>query len=145
MTMRKAMLLVGALLIAAPAAAQTGPCATQICTIPVHFLSAATTNPTNIKPAPGALYSVIAHNTTTTTAYLKFIDKATAPTCGTDPVVQTIPISGTVASTDTIPLAIPYTFGVNFNAGISFCITGLQADNDTTAVGTGITVSLTYR
>jgi hypothetical protein len=59
--------------------------------------------------------------------------------------VRTIPISATAASTDTIPLAIPYTFGVNFNAGIGFSITGAQANNDTTAVGTGITVSLTYR
>jgi hypothetical protein len=67
---RKAMLLVAALLAAAPAVAQNQMCATQICTVPVHFLSAATTNPTNVKPAPGALYSVIAHNTTTTTAYL---------------------------------------------------------------------------
>lgn len=102
-------------------------------------LSAATTNSTNIKATGGNLYSINALNTNAAIAYLKFYDKATAPTCNSDAVVATF------ALPQNIRLSTTFDKGVVFAAGIGLCITAGQADNDNAAATTGITTTVSYK
>jgi hypothetical protein len=65
---------------------------------------------------------VVGYNAAATTRYLKFYNKATAPTVGTDTPVLTIPL----------PPAVGFAFdfpGLGFTTGIGFGITTAVADN----------------
>lgn len=91
--------------------------------------SAATTNATSIKASSGAVFSISASNTGAAAAFVKFYNKASAPTVGTDvPIITlTIPAGGSVS--------LPFgQFGLRFSTGIAMAITNLAADTDTTAV-----------
>lgn len=96
----------------------------------VHYLSAATTNSTNVKATPGIVYQIHAGNTTAGAYYLKIYDKATAPTCGTDTPIQTYVVP---PAANGGALTLPNIYGMNFAAGIGFCLTGAITDADTTA------------
>lgn len=88
---------------------------------------AATTNATVAKASAGDLYKVIGLKATALPCYLKIYNKATAPTVGTDVPVLTIPLNASSL--------FDYNFtGMYFSTGISYAITLLPADNDTTAV-----------
>lgn len=102
---------------------------------PSKVISTASTNSNLIKGSPGTLYDVFAINTNAATAFLKFYNKATAPTCPTDTVVAT------VALIQNIPVSMPTLIGKRFTLGIGLCITGAIADNDNTNATTGIVVS----
>lgn len=94
-----------------------------------NISSAATTNATSVKASAGTLYSVSVSNTGAGAAYLKFYNKASAPTVGTDvPVLTiTVPASGTV----NVPFGA---LGHRFATGIALAITNGAADSDTAAV-----------
>jgi hypothetical protein len=92
---------------------------------------AATTNPTVIKASAGVLGSIMIGNSAGVTYYLKFYDKATAPTVGTDTPVRTVTIVSASLTREII------TLGQAFNNGIAFAITTGIADNDTGAIGAG--------
>lgn len=109
---------------------------------PVHYLSAASTNSTNVKASAGTVFSVTAINTTTTIYYLKMYNKATAPTCGTDTPVHTLPVP---ASATAAGLTVNPFLGLNFTAGIGFCLTGAIADADATAAATGVAINIGYK
>ncbi len=96
-----------------------------------RILSAASTNATNIKSSPGKIYTIwIRHLLAADqTRFLKIYDKATSPTVGTDVPILTIPITNSAQ-----PIYVG-DFGHAFSAGISYAITSLIADSDTTAVG----------
>jgi hypothetical protein len=84
------------------------------------------------------LHAVIIANTTAAVKYVKFYDKATAPTVGTNTPAATIaaPASTTLVLT---PVDFP------FRSGIGFGITGAFGDSDTTAVAAGdIILTLVY-
>jgi hypothetical protein len=105
---------------------------------PFRLLSAATTNSTLVQGKPCALQSIIASNTGTI-AFLKFYDKVTAPTVGTDTPIWTVvvPASGQVS------ISLPA--GVKFASGLGIGITGLVADNDATAVASNqVIVNLSF-
>lgn len=91
--------------------------------------SAATTNATLIKASAGRLFLIIGRNNVASIRYLKFYNKASAPTVGTDVPVLTIALDA--SSRFEIDLN-PY--GQFFTTGIAFAITGALADNDTTAI-----------
>ena len=91
--------------------------------------SAATTNATLIKASAGRLFLIIGRNNVASIRYLKFYNKASAPTVGTDVPVLTIALDA--SSRFEIDLN-PY--GQFFTTGIAFAITGAVADNDTTAI-----------
>ena len=101
-----------------------------------HYLSAATTNATLVKPAPGTVYEIAGLSTNATAAYLKLYNTATTPVCGTGTPVATYPI------VQNVPFRYGPAQGIAFSAGIGFCITGAQADGDTTAATTGITLDI---
>ena len=91
--------------------------------------SAATTNATLIKASAGRLFLINGRNNVASIRYLKFYNKASAPTVGTDVPVLTIALDA--SSRFEIDLN-PY--GQFFTTGIAFAITGALADNDTTAI-----------
>jgi hypothetical protein len=93
--------------------------------------SAATTNAANLKASAGLLRGIELFNTAAYSIFLKFYDKASAPTVGTDTPVWTIPIPAGGGYSKTFP------YGVPFATGISYAITKLQADSDTTAIAVG--------
>lgn len=91
--------------------------------------SAATTNATVIKSSAGTLFNVIVSNSGASKAYLKFYNKTTAPTVGTDIPVMVMVLDAT--STTSMNFGV---LGHRFTTGIGIAITGAMADNDTTAV-----------
>lgn len=110
--------------------------------VPFHYLSLASNNSTLVSGAgQNILKWIIAYNNTATIYYFKFYNKATAPTCGTDTPVITIPLPPNTTSTGVLGLSFDDT---RFTAGIGFCIVAGQADNDNTNAATGITINLGY-
>lgn len=102
---------------------------------PGKLVSAATTNATVIKASAGTLGHISASNVNAAARYLKFYNKATAPTVGTDVPVLTYIIPGNTAGAGTnIPLPPQ---GINFSTGISFATTTEATD----AGSTGVAVS----
>lgn len=93
--------------------------------------SAATTNATLLKASAGKIIAVIAHNTAGYDVYLKFYDKAAAPTVGADTPIITLrlPTGQTFIWEPPSPKRL-------FN-GIAFAITKNAADSDATAVAAG--------
>ena len=91
--------------------------------------SAGSTNAAFIKNAAGTVYNIIASNTNAATRYVKFYNKASAPTVGTDVPVLTIavPTNGTVQANMGV-------LGHRFATGIAIAITTGAADSDTGAV-----------
>jgi hypothetical protein len=90
--------------------------------------SAATTNATSVKASAGQVYFVEVGNNGASDAWIKFFDKASAPTVGTDTPVWTCYIPkgmGRFTNTD---------IGLVFSTGIAYAVTGGAGDSDTTAV-----------
>lgn len=96
--------------------------------------SAASTNATSLKASAGRLYNGCAVNTTASAKFLKFYNKASAPTVGTDTPVWTIviPANGQVNLSDVFG-----DHGWFASTGIAYAITGAVGDADTTAVAAG--------
>lgn len=164
--MKKLILITVALLFATPAFPQNAvrpcigiPAAQQANCVPIdtgnplpvtgavsggggtqkQVISTASTNATSIKAAAGTLYDIVGINTNAATAYLKFYDKASAPTCASDTVLGTYPLI------QNIPVSVPSWVGKAFSLGIGLCITAGIAANDNTNATTGIAVSLNYK
>jgi hypothetical protein len=112
-------------------AVSSSPKSTSNGTTSSRVVSAASTNATNLKTSAGTIAQVDLFNVAAYDVFLKFYNKASAPTVGTDTPVWTIPIkTGTGYSNGFI-------FGKYFSTGISFAITKLQADSDTTVIAAG--------
>jgi hypothetical protein len=108
---------------------------------PAKLISAATTNATSLKAAAGTLYTAHVFNSGASPCYLKFYNKASAPTVGTDVPVLVIGVPAGAS----IDIGIPESIGVAFSTGIAYAITGGIADNNTTAVALNqVALSLTY-
>jgi len=102
--------------------------------------SAATTNATSLKATAGNVFVVAASNVSASGRFVKFYNKATAPTVGTDVPVLVVPVAAN--STVAIEFGI---LGMRFATGIAYAITGAIADADTTAVGAGeVKLHITY-
>jgi hypothetical protein len=108
-----------------------------------HFFSAATTNSTFVRGAEARMYTIVAVNTAAAVYYLKLYDKSSAPTCGTDVPVFTVPISFATAGIPTV-VTIPGD-GLFFQQGVGFCLTAAAADADTGAAATGVTISFAIK
>ena len=111
---------------------------------PYNLLSAATTNATSVKATAGTLGGVSFCSTQQYAApwfaSLKFYDKASVPTVGTDTPVFQINIFEHYGGIFSIPAA-----GIKFQNGIAFAITVGGSIADTTAVAVNaVSVSLLY-
>jgi len=96
---------------------------------PYKLNSAATTNATSLKASAGEVGMIVAFNTSAAAKFLKFYNKASAPTVGTDTPILTLPIPASNNG-----FVITPSEGIAFSTGIAFAITGAVADGDTTAV-----------
>lgn len=109
---------------------------------PLKLVSAASTNPTSVKGAAGTLYGVQVTNVAAAIRYLKFYDKASAPTVGTDVPVKIMGIPGNTAGAGAM---VAFPVGVKFTLGIALALTTGIADTDTGAVGANeIALSVDY-
>lgn len=100
--------------------------------------SAASTNAANTKSTAGTLYEVTIHNTTAAAKYIRFYNKATAPTVGTDTPVFVINVPAN--SSKEIAFGA---VGKRFATGIGHAITNAAGVLDATAVAAG-DVQLAY-
>lgn len=101
---------------------------------PVSTVSAASTNATSLKASAGTVYSVTASNVNAAIRYLKFYNKASAPTVGTDTPVYVFPIPGNTAGAG---ITHSFPVGLNFSTGIAWALT-VEA---TVAGTTGVSAS----
>ncbi len=109
----------------------------------IAVTSAATTNASSQKASAGNLYELTVSNPTATAAYVKFYNKASAPTVGTDVPILTIRAAATGAAGD----MQSFNFGANgkrFTLGIAVAITALAAATDTGVAVAGVQVHGTY-
>lgn len=97
--------------------------------------AAATTNATVAKASAGDLLKVVGLKATAANCFLKIYNKATAPTVGTDTPILTLPLFASQAFNFDLG-------GLYFSAGISYAITALAADADTTAIAAGDVLGL---
>lgn len=102
---------------------------------PAKLISAATTNATSVKASAGTLFFCSATNNGAAPAYVKWYNKASAPTVGTDTpiLVFELPANSTPANGAGSNLALPSN-GLGFTVGIAFAITSGIADSDATPV-----------
>ena len=104
-----------------------------------YLTSAASTNATSVKTTAGNLMEASLFNVTAAAVSLKFYNKASAPTVGTDVPILTV----TVAAGATWQAEFGR-FGKRFTTGIAYAITALPIATDTTAIAAGAQLSLTY-
>jgi hypothetical protein len=102
---------------------------TTLCPTNLRVQSAATTNATSVKASAGVLNQAILTNNAAGLAYVKFYNKASSPTVGTD-----VPIATIALPANGLPVVIAPPAGIAFSTGIAYAITGLATDADTTAV-----------
>jgi hypothetical protein len=118
-----------------PAAATTGGAT------PYQLISAASTNATSVKASAGTVYGMMLFNANAAVRYVKFYDKASSPTVGTDTPSLTIPLPPTNGGV-VWPLPLP----AGFTTGIALAITTGVAVADTGAVAANdIVVNLIYK
>lgn len=98
--------------------------------------AAATTNATSAKATPGDVHWISGYNAAAGVRYLKFYNKATAPTVGTDTPVATLALPATSAFNINLG-------GLYFSVGIAYALTTGAADADTGALTAGDVLGLT--
>lgn len=101
---------------------------THIETTTTKASSAATTNATLVKAGLTNLSYISINNASAATKFVRFYNKATAPTVGTDTPAMVISVPAT--SSKEIALPVPVRFGL----GLGYAITGAAAVLDATAV-----------
>lgn len=121
--------------------ATTTPATTAYALLPAtntcRLLSAAaSTNGTSCKASAGAIKSIQGYNAKASAVYLKFYNKASSPTVGTDTPVKTIYLPASSAFVFDFPA------GYSFATGIAYALTGAAADADTTALASGDVLAL---
>jgi hypothetical protein len=111
---------------------------------PYKLVSAASTNATSVKGSAGQVYMITASNVNAAVRYLKFYNKATSPTVGTDTPVCTFAIPGNTAGAGTnIPVPA---CGLEFGTGIALALTTEATDAGSTGVAANeIVVNLGYK
>lgn len=102
-------------------------------------VTTASTNGANIKNAAGTLYEVTVSNVTATPIFVKFYNKATAPTVGTDVPILTIPAAAN--SVVAVPLG---PVGKRFSTGIAIAATGVITAADATNAVALVQISASY-
>lgn len=102
---------------------------------PYHLRSAATNNATSLKAAAGIVGLVTVSNTNAAARFVKFYNKASAPSPGSDTPLQSYLVPGNTAGGGTnIPIPLG---GLTFSTGIAFAIVAGESDTDNTSVAAG--------
>lgn len=92
-----------------------------------HVVAAASTNAASIKGSPGQLASVHVFNNAAYPVYVKFYNKASSPTVGTDTVKLTVGVQAGLRADVTFK-------PTDFSTGIAIAMTKGITDADTTAL-----------
>lgn len=100
-------------------------------TLPYTVNSAATTNAASIKASGANLYGMSIMNASAATKYVRFFNKASAPTMGTDVPIMVVAVPATSSK------EIEYVPAMRFGTGLAVAITGGAAATDSTAVAAG--------
>lgn len=102
--------------------------------------STADTNPNVVLGAPGRVWGIQGYNAAGAVRYLKFFNKVTAPTVGTDTPVKTIPLPALTA----FDLDL---HAYHFDTGIGIGIVSGSADNSNGALAVGdiLGLNIDYR
>jgi len=109
---------------------------------PYHLVSAATTNATSVKASAAKLGFVMVSNVNAAARYLKFYNKASAPTVGSDTPVLTIVIPGAATGGGAV---LNISDGMAFSTGLAFALTTEATDAGSTGVAVSeIVVNLGY-
>jgi hypothetical protein len=110
-----------------------------------HFKSAAnSTNATSVKASAGTVFNMIIHNTHGgggggSSITVRFYDKATAPTVGTDVPMIIIHVGSSTSK------EVSFTSGITFTNGIAYALTAGDSLLDATAVDAdGVQVYMGY-
>lgn len=104
-----------------------------------HLISAASTNATSVKGTASVINSIVVSNTNAAVRFFKLYNKATAPTVGTDIPILTLAIPpGQTIVYSCAP------FGCRVATGLAYALTTGIADADTGAVGTDMSVMISY-
>lgn len=99
-----------------------------------------TTCATLVKASAGQVTAIQVFNADATDTWLKFYNKASAPTVGTDTPVKIIYVPHGLGA------VIPFPLGLDFATGIAFAVTANPLGTDTTAVTASKTVvNIDYR
>jgi len=94
------------------------------------FRAAASTNATVIKASAGRLFGVKVFNYAAGARFIRFYDKATAPTVGTDVPFLMLNVGAGAVGVNSIEMAV---HGMPFLNGIAISVTAAQALLDATA------------
>lgn len=102
---------------------------------PFHLIAANSDN-SQLVGAAGAhtVYGVQLSGLGSAPAYLKFYDKATAPTCGSDAVKKSLMIPAASTAANGAGSNVSLYLGTAFTLGIGICVVTGIADTDDTAV-----------
>lgn len=113
---------------------------------PYHLVAANSNNATVLKATPGNVYSVQVFGIGAAPAYLKFYNKATAPTCASDAVVAQVMIPAASTAANGAGAVASFSVGKAFTAGIAFCVVTGIADSDNTSVAAAtFVVNIDYK
>lgn len=97
----------------------------------------------SVKASAGSIKKLEVSNTSATAAWLKLYDSASTPTAGSGTPKRRILIPGNASGVLVISSA---DYGMDFATGIAYCLTGLIADADTTAVTANVLcVNIDYK
>lgn len=88
----------------------------------------ASNNAALIQAGPTGIVTVFANNAAASARYVRFFDKATAPTVGTDVPVAVITLPASTSK------EIPLKYDLEFTLGLGVAITGAAPYNDNTSV-----------
>lgn len=109
----------------------------------ISLVTAASTNATSSKTTAGSLYELTISNPTSTAAYVKLYNKASAPTVGTDVPVMTIAIPATAAGVGEKSFNFG-ALGKRFATGIALAVTGAAIATDTSVAVAGVQIHGSY-
>lgn len=106
-----------------------------------RLISAATTNATSVSTTATNLYGYEIYNSNAAVRYVKFYNKATAPTVGTDTPVLVVGVPANQRAFLVSAAALQH-----FALGLNFATTTGIADSDNTAVGANdLAINIWYR
>ncbi len=111
-----------------------------------HLISAASTNATNIKNSAGQVYGYEFSNNDTGWAYVKFYNKATAPTVGTDTVIRTVGVPPAGRANYHSTVGIPFATGISIGTtGGATASTSIQDSSTAVSVVNTLTIDIDYK
>lgn len=111
---------------------------------PKWVLAANSDNATSLKGSAGTVHAVQVFGIGAAPAYLKFYNKATSPTCGSDTIVKQIMIPAASTAANGAG-AVAIVLDTAFSTGIAYCVvTGITAADDTSVAASTFVINIDW-